>query len=97
MPPPFPKDILKTEVKQATRVLGIDPGNIILYDYRVRYLAKYRQEILEHLVALNKDIKPDLVFMPCLNDLHQDHYTIAIEGLRAFKKNFYTWLRNTME
>ena len=24
--------------------------------------------------------------MPCLQDLHQDHSTIAMEGLRAFKK-----------
>jgi LmbE family N-acetylglucosaminyl deacetylase len=24
--------------------------------------------------------------MPCLTDLHQDHTTVAIEGLRAFKR-----------
>jgi LmbE family N-acetylglucosaminyl deacetylase len=37
-------------------------------------------------VKLNQDLKPDLVFMPSLHDLHQDHSTVAIEGLRAFKK-----------
>ena len=28
---------------------------------------------------------PDLVLMPSLRDIHQDHSTIAQEGLRAFK------------
>lgn len=86
VPPPFPKDILKTEVKEATKELGISKENIILYNYQVRHLAQYRQEILEHLVKLNNELKPDLVFLPCLTDLHQDHSTIAMEGLRAFKK-----------
>ena len=35
--------------------------------------------------TLRKNIEPDLVFMPSLNDVHQDHATIAQEGLRAFK------------
>ena len=35
---------------------------------------------------LKKEIEPDLVFMPSPNDLHQDHYTVAMEGLRAFKQ-----------
>ena len=30
-------------------------------------------------------LKPDLVLMPCLHDIHQDHSTVAAEGLRAFK------------
>ena len=60
--------------------------NLIIYNYRVRYLHESRQEILEELVKLNKKIKPDLVFMPCHHDLHQDHSVISIEGLRAFKK-----------
>jgi len=86
VPKPFPKNILESEVKAATKVLGIKPENLLLYKYRVRNFAKHRQEILEDLVKLNKKVKPDLVFMPCLQDLHQDHSTIAMEGLRAFKR-----------
>lgn len=86
VPPPFPKNILETEVKAATKELGIKPDNLLLYRYRVRRFAQFRQEILEDLVKLNDDLKPDLIFMPSLNDLHQDHTTIAHEGLRAFKK-----------
>lgn len=85
VPEPFPKDILEVEVKKATLVLGIKPENLLLYKYQVRRFATYRQEILEDLVKLNKELAPDLVFMPSLNDLHQDHTTIAHEGLRAFK------------
>jgi N-acetylglucosamine malate deacetylase 1 len=86
VPEPFPKNILEVEVKAATTQLGISPGNLLLYRYKVRNFAHYRQDILEDLVKLNQDIKPDLVFMPSLGDLHQDHTTIAQEGLRAFKK-----------
>ena len=86
VPPTYPKNILEVEVKAATKELGIKPENLLIYRYTVRRFAKSRQEILENLVKLNKCIKPDLVFMPCLEDLHQDHSTIAMEGLRTFKR-----------
>ena len=37
------------------------------------------------MIKLRTKVKPDLIFLPSLNDLHQDHRTIADEGLRAFK------------
>ncbi len=86
VPSPFPKDILEVEVKAAVKELGIKPENLLIYRYKVRNFAHYRQEILEDLVQLNRDLKPDLVFMPSIADLHQDHTTIAHEGLRAFKR-----------
>lgn len=86
VPPPYPKNILEIEVKKATHILGIEPDNLLLYKYKVRNFAHFRQDILEDLVELNRKLKPDLVFMPSINDLHQDHTTIASEGLRAFKK-----------
>lgn len=86
VPSPYPKNILEIEVKEAIQVLGIPKENLLLYKYPVRNFAHYRQEILEDLVKLNNELNPDLVFMPCLEDLHQDHTTIAKEGLRAFKR-----------
>ena len=85
VPEGFPKGILKTEVKSATRKLGIKEENLIIFDYQVRKLGYVRQEILEELIQLRKNYDFDLVFMPSLNDIHQDHTTIAHEGLRAFK------------
>lgn len=83
--PQFPSDILITEVKAATKVLGIKPENLILFDYDVRTFGYHRQAILDDLIKLRAQIKPDLILMPDLEDIHQDHNTIAIEGLRAFK------------
>lgn len=81
----FPPDILITEVKEATQILGIRPENLILYDYQVRTFSYHRQEILDHLIQLRQSIQPELILMPSSNDIHQDHHTIAVEGLRAFK------------
>lgn len=83
--PQFPSDILITEVKAATKVLGVNPANLILFDYDVRTFGYHRQEILDELIKLRTDIKPDLIFMPTLTDVHQDHQTISVEGMRAFK------------
>ena len=85
VPDGMPKDILKTEVKNAIKKLGIKEENLIIFNYEVRKLNYARQEILEDLIQYRKKLKPDLVLMPSLNDIHQDHSTIANEGLRAFK------------
>ncbi len=87
VPKGFPKDILKTEVNSATKKLGINSDHLFIYNYQVRKLNYARQEILEDLVTLKRNYNFDLVFLPSLNDLHQDHSTIAIEGLRAFKNS----------
>jgi LmbE family N-acetylglucosaminyl deacetylase len=86
VPAGYPKDILKTEVRNATLKLGIKSENLLIYNYEVRKLNYLRQEILEELIRLRSEIKPDLIFMPSLHDIHQDHTTIAQEGLRAFKQ-----------
>jgi len=85
VPKNMPKDILIKEVKTSSKVLKIKDAHLFIYKYPVRRFAQYRQDILEDLVKLNKSIEPDLVLMPLPEDLHQDHSTIAMEGLRAFK------------
>jgi LmbE family N-acetylglucosaminyl deacetylase len=83
----FPKDILVTEVKAATAILGIPKEKLILLKYDVRTFNYHRQDILNDMIHIKNDIQPDLVFIPSLNDVHQDHATIAHEALRAFKFN----------
>lgn len=85
--PEFPDDILITEVKKATSILGIKPNNLLLFNYEVRTFNYHRQEILDDLISLREKYTPDIVFMPSLQDIHQDHKTLAEEGLRAFKFN----------
>ncbi|MBL7936888.1 MAG: PIG-L family deacetylase [Bacteroidia bacterium] len=81
----FPSDILITEVKLASEKLGVKSENLFLYDFEVRTFNFRRQEILDKLIKLRETIHPDIVFIPSLNDLHQDHATISNEALRAFK------------
>tara|TARA_B110000027_G_scaffold131610_1_gene156227 strand:+ start:999 stop:1637 length:639 start_codon:yes stop_codon:yes gene_type:complete len=83
--PEFPSDILLTEVTAATKVLGIKKENLHILNYDVRTFSSNRQAILDDLIKLKKQINPELVFIPSLNDVHQDHATIAIEAVRAFK------------
>ena len=86
VPEGFPKDVLKHEVRAATGVLGIPETDLKVYDFEVRTFPTVRQDILEQMIVLQQELDPDCVMMPALIDLHQDHKTIAEEGLRAFKR-----------
>ena len=83
--PQFPSDILITEVAEATKALGIKKENLHLLKYDVRTFNNNRQAILDDIIKFKKKINPELVFIPSLNDIHQDHATIANEAVRAFK------------
>jgi LmbE family N-acetylglucosaminyl deacetylase len=83
--PEFPEDVLEKELKAASSELGIKPENLILFEYEVRTFNYHRQAILDDIIKLRDMIKPDVVFVPSVNDIHQDHYTIAQEAVRAFK------------
>jgi len=87
VPPLFPRNILRTEVKEATKILGILNSNLEVLDFEVRCFPKYRQAILEKMVNIKEDFQPNLVFIPCQGDTHQDHKVISEEGFRAFKKS----------
>ncbi len=86
LPPGFPPDTLAKEVRAATAELGIPEAALTVHDFDVRTFPDRRQDILELLVALWEDWHPDVVFQPSLHDVHQDHRTVAEEGLRAFKR-----------
>jgi LmbE family N-acetylglucosaminyl deacetylase len=76
---------LRDEFIAAMRSLGVPPDKIFVYGYPVRRLSYYRQELLEELVTLRKQINPSMVFLPSGSDLHQDHQVLNAEGLRCFK------------
>ena len=50
---------------------------------------RVRQQILEELLKLNKDIHPEMVLLPAASDIHQDHQVIHQEGMRAFKNTTF--------
>jgi LmbE family N-acetylglucosaminyl deacetylase len=86
LPDGFPPDTLAREVKEATTELGIPAESLTVHDFEVRTFPDRRQDILELLIGLWEEWKPDAVFQPSLHDVHQDHQVIAAEGLRAFKR-----------
>lgn len=85
LPADNPPDILIKELMDATHQLSIPPSNVEVKKFEVRCFERDRQDILEEIIEIGRRIKPDLVFLPSPGDLHQDHLTIAMEGLRAFK------------
>jgi len=85
VPIDYAKNQLAIEVGNATRKLGIKKENLLVFKYEVRKLNYVRQEVLEQMVKMKKEIQPDLVFLPSSRDIHQDHITVTNEGIRAFK------------
>lgn len=85
VPKEFSPDVLRREVVMATSELGIVSQNVRVLDYPVRRFSENRQNILEDLVQINRQMQPDLIFVPSSNDCHQDHVVIHQEAVRAFK------------
>lgn len=81
--PGMAPDTLEREFHLSADRLGIAERQVL--DFAVRTMPEHRQEILEVLTEARRDFKPELVLAPCLDDLHQDHGTVAQEALRAFK------------
>jgi LmbE family N-acetylglucosaminyl deacetylase len=81
----LPIDIVKQELNQSLKILGVNDQNIIRYGLKNRNFPSIRQDILERLIDLRDKIKPDLVLVPPPLDLHQDHCVLNIESFRAFK------------
>jgi len=86
LPPGFPEDTLHRELEAATQSLGIPHDHVEVFDFEVRTFPTHRQEILELLIQIRDERTPDLVLLPSVHDIHQDHSTLATEGLRAFKR-----------
>lgn len=86
VPAGFNKNSLAEEFTSAMIKLGLKQDDIVYHSFRVRHFPEFRQEILQIMIDLNKSFNPELVFVPSLHDIHQDHQVIANEGLRAFKK-----------
>jgi LmbE family N-acetylglucosaminyl deacetylase len=86
LPPGFPPDALAREVRAASAEIGLAPDALTVHDFEVRTFPAARQEILELLIEAWRDLRPGVVLLPSLRDIHQDHGVVAAEGLRAFKR-----------
>lgn len=85
--PPFEPDEQRKEMARSTGILGYEPDHVLVENWQVRTFQEHRQEILDHMIGLRSEIKPDLVFCHCRDDTHQDHQAITREAVRAFKQS----------
>jgi len=81
----LPADVLLGESRESAAVLGVPAADLTTHRFEVRRFPESRQDILEALIGLREKLQPELVLLPASGDIHQDHQTIANEGLRAFK------------
>lgn len=82
----FSPDVLRQEIVEASVALGISAENLRVLHHKVRYFPRDRQDILEEMIRLRREIEPTLVILPSSYDTHQDHKVISEEGFRAFKR-----------
>lgn len=86
VPKGAPRDTIEKEFYASMKIFGLPEEHIFVYHYPVRKFPSQRQEILEDLIKLRREINPDLVLIPSSQDVHQDHHVIHEEGVRAFKE-----------
>ena len=85
VPEGLPPDTLEKEFLNVASKLRIRNHRILRFP--TKHFPERRQEILDELDRIKQEFKPNLVILPSLNDFHQDHKTIAEEGVRAFKRD----------
>jgi len=86
VPSGMARDTNRKDMLKAMSMLGVSEDHVEILAYPVRKFPQYRQEILEDMVRLSREVRPDVVFLPSTYDTHQDHQVISNEGFRAFKR-----------
>jgi LmbE family N-acetylglucosaminyl deacetylase len=85
LPSHLPRDALRDEFLSSMKTMGVPEESLFVRDFPVRKLPEHRQDVLEDLVRLRRQLDPALVLAPASSDVHQDHQVVHAECLRAFK------------
>ncbi len=73
------------EHRDSMQALGVPAGQDILEAFETRRFPDQRQEILEYLLKLRREFKPEIIFAHTRQDIHQDHNVVTEECLRAYR------------
>jgi LmbE family N-acetylglucosaminyl deacetylase len=73
------------ELQASMQVLGVTKERVLVEKFATRDFPDARQEILEYLLKIRREFKPDIVFVHSKADIHQDHNVATEEALRAFR------------
>ena len=70
---------------RSMAILGVPRDHDRLETFETRRFPHARQEILEYLFQLNRQFRPEVVFVHTKADINQDHNVVTEEALRAFR------------
>jgi LmbE family N-acetylglucosaminyl deacetylase len=73
------------ELYDSMAILGVPMEKVVVEEFTTRKFPDMRQEILEYLLELRRNFKPDIVFTHTRQDVHQDHNVVTEEALRAYR------------
>ncbi len=73
----------QAERQEAAQVLGIPQDRLLTHRFPVRDFPAHRQDILEHLYKMVRDMEPEMVLCPSSTDINQDHLVVYEETVRA--------------
>lgn len=76
---------LVPEHNDSMRVLGLRDDQVEIGQFETRRFPDARQEILEKMLQLRRQLQPEIVFVHTAQDIHQDHVTVTQEAMRAFR------------
>lgn len=85
VPKNSPMDSILKEFYQVVDFLGIPQDQVYSTNFPVTRFAQNRQEILDIILNVRENIRPDIVIGPGSNDVHQDHIVVHNEVVRLFK------------
>jgi len=71
------------EMSDSGLILGF--WSLACDDIPSRYLCDNRQKVLDYMIKIGQEFRPDIVLAPSLVQTHQDHRVVAEEAFRAFK------------
>ncbi len=78
------KNVVK-ELHASMAILGVPKEKVIVQEFITRKFPDMRQEILEYLLEIRREFKPEIVFTHSRQDIHQDHNVVTEEALRAYR------------
>jgi LmbE family N-acetylglucosaminyl deacetylase len=73
------------ELHASMQVLGVPADHVLVEKFVTRDFPDMRQDILEYLLKIRREFKPDVVFVHSRSDIHQDHNVATEEALRAYR------------
>jgi LmbE family N-acetylglucosaminyl deacetylase len=73
------------ELYDSMAILGVLKDKVVVQEFTTRKFPDMRQEILEYLLEIRREFKPEIVFTHTRQDIHQDHNVVTEEALRAYR------------